>query len=595
MIAAHAPINRLPWLVVAALGFSPLCSCGSENTAAPSTGVTSVKVAPGSVTFTALGRTLGFVAVASDASGKTVLGTTFSWTSSDTTVATIDSVTSDPKGPVAWVRSVRNGSARIDATTDGVVGTLNVTVRQAVATITLTPDTLTLSPGETARLIPYASDANGHEVADATYSWQSADTLVATVGGGLVTGVGHKLSTALISATSDGKTGTAQVALVVTFTALSAGGPHTCALTTTAAAYCWGGDGSGELGNGTSKPFGDPWPVAVKGAYEFSWVGTGLKLDDAADAHTCGLATGGVAYCWGLNDVGQLGAASSETCYTGYPCSSTPLKVSGGLVFTMLSTAAEHVCGVANGGSAYCWGNDSLGQIGDGTTTDRAMPVPVVGGLTVSSVSAGLRHTCALTPSGTAYCWGDDRSGELGDSTTTSTSTPVPVHGGLTFTSISAGADQTCAVATDGTAYCWGVNSDGELGAMTANFCPGVVFRVYCSTTPLAVSGGLTFISVSAGGSHTCGVATTHAAYCWGINGDGELGDGTTTPRTAPVPVAGGLSFISITAGLNHTCGMTTDGIAYCWGRDTEGQLGSEPPVFGYPLSDVPVRVLGQR
>lgn len=227
-----------------------------------------------------------------------------------------------------------------------------------------------------------------------------------------------------------------------------------------------------------------------------------------------------------------------------------------------VSTGYAHTCAVIPTGAAYCWGGNQLGELGDGTTTSSGIPVAVAGGLRFTSVSAGGYHTCGVTETGAAFCWG---GAILGQPTT-----PVEVAGGLRFTTVSTGVAHTCGVTSTGAAYCWGDNGYGQLGdGTTMN-----------SETPVAVAGGLSFTAVSAGGSynhsppHTCGVTSTGAAYCWGYNGFGQLGNGTMISSATPVAVAGGLSFTAVSSGAGYTCGVTSAGGAYCWGRNAPGTLG---------------------
>ncbi len=309
------------------------------------------------------------------------------------------------------------------------------------------------------------------------------------------------------------------------FTKVSVGLFHTCGVATSGAAYCWGDNSRGQLGDGTMTD--RLTPVPVSGSLTFTTVSTG-------DQHTCGVTTSGAAYCWGLDDAGQLGASSSALCSrpgeTVRPCSTAPIAVSGGLAFVGVSAGDYHTCGVTTSGAAYCWGYNANGQLGDGTTTTRLSPVPVSGGLTFAAVSAGFAHTCGVTTGGGAYCWGDNSDGGLGDGTTTARLSPVPVSGGLTFATLSAGTGYTCGVTTGGTADCWGGNTAGALGDGT----------VTSRLSPVPVSGGLTFAAVNAASwsFHTCGVTTSGAAFCWGENADGELGDGTMATRLSPVRVA---------------------------------------------------------
>src|SRR5258706_332114 len=175
-----------------------------------------------------------------------------------------------------------------------------------------------------------------------------------------------------------------------------------------------------------------------------------------------------------------------------------------------------------------------------------------------TSVSAGSAYTCGVTSAGAAYCWGDNIYGDLGNGLTTYSSTPVAVSGGLTFAVVSAGYDHSCGVTTDGAAYCWGWNVSGELGNGSTTD----------SSAPVPVSGGLTLAVISAGSEHSCGVTTSGAAYCWGYNSSGELGNGSTTDSRTPVAVSGGLTFAAISAGNFYTCGGTTGGAASCWGEN---------------------------
>jgi len=276
-------------------------------------------------------------------------------------------------------------------------------------------------------------------------------------------------------------------------------------------------------------------------------------------------AVGGIATFSGLSiDKAGTGYTLAATSVILAAATSAAFDITLPLTFAAVSAGDYHTCGVTTAGTAYCWGDNTHGELGDGTGTDRTSPVAVEGGLTFASVSAGLAHTCGVTTGGAAYCWGYNADGQLGDGTGTDRTSPVAVLGGLTFAAVSAGGYHTCGVTTAGTAYCWG---SGLLGDGTIRITNG-------QTSPVAVLGGLTFASVNAGRDHTCGVRTAGMAFCWGQNLDAELGDGTTTSRTSPVAVLGGLSFARVSAGVAHTCGVTTGGAAYCWGYNAAGELG---------------------
>lgn len=299
--------------------------------------------------------------------------------------------------------------------------------------------------------------------------------------------------------------------------------------------------------------------------------------------HTCALATGGTPYCWGENDLGRLGDGTT----TDRP---TPTPVSGGLTFTSLTAGGIHTCGLTSAGAAWCWGSNGVGQLGDGTVeTEQHVPTVVQGpgggpALSFIRLTAGTMHTCGLTEAGAAYCWGRSFEGQLGDGTLTHHLTPARVAGDLLFADLEADAHHTCGLTSDGRAYCWGLNEDGQLGDGTT--------EVRIAPTP--VSGGRTFTSLAAGGgfgstAHNCGRTGAGGAWCWGDNGFGQLGDGSTTERHVPTLVSGGLSWTNLTGGGAHTCGLSSAGAAYCWGNNVSGEVGDQSNTN----RDVPAAVAG--
>lgn len=213
--------------------------------------------------------------------------------------------------------------------------------------------------------------------------------------------------------------------------AIVTGGLHTCAVAVTGAASCWGYNVAGQLGNGSLTTTGTPTPVAG---------GLGFRTDPAVifpspspdfplppgpfiaagHDHTCGIATDNETYCWGLNQRGQLGDASTAP-------SPSPSPVSGPDVFVAVTAGLSHTCALNGSGAAFCWGDNSHGQLGDGTQTNRTTPTPVAGGLAFAYIKAGDISTCGLTSTGVAYCWGDNEYGQLGDGTTTASAEPVKV------------------------------------------------------------------------------------------------------------------------------------------------------------------------
>ncbi|PYP50531.1 MAG: chromosome condensation regulator RCC1 [Gemmatimonadetes bacterium] len=350
---------------------------------------------------------------------------------------------------------------------------------------------------------------------------------------------------------------------------VSAGSGHACGLTPAGAAYCWGYNGYGDLGNGANTS--TTTAVPVSGGLTFATVSVGDGVATLGQ-HTCGLTGAGAARCWGYNAFGQLGNGTTSP-------SATPIAVSGGLTFVAVSAGGTHTCALTSAGAAYCWGANASGNLGDSTRTDSKTPVLVSGGLTFGTVSSGEAHTCAVTAAGAAYCWGFNFDGELGDGTTTNRSTPVAVSGGLSFAAVSSGGQHTCGITPAGAAYCWGNNGYGQLGSGTTSYAD--------TANPVLVSGALTFAAVSSGAFHTCGVTRAGAVYCWGHNSVGELGNGTMTDSATPVAVSGGLTVSAVSGGYSSTCALTAAGTAYCWGYNGYGQLGNGTT----RSSSVPVRV----
>ena len=451
-----------------------------------------------------------------------------------------------------------------------------------VATVSLTPATDTIVLGETFLLAVRLEDAQGGLMTGVPINWSSSNGSVASVdSNGFVTGTGAGIAT--ITATAQGKSGTANVTgLIVDLATVEGGFLFTCGLTTGGAAYCWGFNGSGVIGNGSNAASAAPSPVV--GGLTFATLAVG-------DKHACGITTDGAVFCWGSNGSGALGNGSTngpETCDIGgsVGCSTAPVPVAGNHTFAALSAGNDYTCGLEPSGNIYCWGWNLFGQLGDGTNSSNATPVAVSGGITFASISAGNTHTCAVSTNGDAYCWGDNEVGQLGGVVGESSSVPVLVSGGHSFASVGAGVLHSCGVATSASAYCWGFNRVGELGDGTD----------VQSTTPVAVSGGLSFLTISSGWDFSCGVTLSGAAYCWGLGDSNQLGRGETESSAAPLAVVGGLTFSSVDAGTGqHACGMTADGTAYCWGNGIDGQLGIGGPTFLLSrLSENPVRVLGQ-
>jgi alpha-tubulin suppressor-like RCC1 family protein len=310
---------------------------------------------------------------------------------------------------------------------------------------------------------------------------------------------------------------------------VTVGGGFACGLDA-GAAFCWGQEFDGELGNGGSPGDSTRVPVPVAGGLRFRAISAGYGT-------VCAVTAAGEPYCWGENGSGQLGIG---TIGAG---SMVPARVSGPARFTAISVGTTSSCGLTEDGRAYCWGG-GYGSTGvvtpdsavcQGTRCWYTTPQPVSTAVRFRSISAGNGFTCAVATDGAGWCWGaqfDEPSGYgvLGSGSTQGSPTPVRVAGGLTFTEIETGTRAACGLTADGTAYCWGANSGGELGIGRADNNP--------HPTPQRVSGDVRFRTLSLG-EVSCGISTTARLYCWGTTAGGLLGNGEKGPgvRATPTPV----------------------------------------------------------
>jgi len=339
---------------------------------------------------------------------------------------------------------------------------------------------------------------------------------------------------------------------------VSAGRLTTCAINTGNSLYCWGNNEKGQVGDGTPEN-AHPTPSRVGAAGVWSSVSVG-------SSHTCGITTAKNLYCWGANSYGQTGDGTTTDPRL------TLNRVAAAGVWASVSAGGSHTCGITTAKNLYCWGRDDQGEIGDGMTVSPHLALFRVGGTGVwAKISAGEVFTCGLTTAQNLYCWGDNGLGQMGNG---SNSTPqlalTRVGAAGVWTRFSARASTVCGITKAKNLYCWGYNEFGQVG----NGESGMFLK---QTTPDRVGGAGVWTGASVGGYHSCGITEAKNLYCWGSNGAGQVGNGITepTPHLAMSRVGGAGVWANSSAGGSHTCGITSAGNLYCWGDNSFGQIGN--------------------
>lgn len=472
----------------------------------------------------------------------------------------------------------------------------------SVTRVVVSPDSVSIHIGHTLQMTASPLDSAGKGVPGKSVTWSSSDTAIATItSAGLVTA--KTFGTVILAAGVDSVSGTALIVVLMPVAFVSAtpdsitmvrGGQ----LQLTAILHGPGGvplsdrvvtwsstipanasvSASGIVsgGDGVAGIFDSSEGVGSLGAHVVVTepVFARLIASNGADG-TCGITYVAELWCWGDNSAGQLGNGT----YTNPATFNGPVPWPTGIInipsITDATTTDYVSCAVttmSHAPAAVCWGSGDHGRLGNGSVDGTDVPGFVNNSAGFWQVSATTSHTCALAADSSAYCWG-----RLGSETVE----PVLALAG-TFRWIGTGYDHTCTLGVDSLAYCWGLNSNGVLGNDTASAAE--------------VAGGHKFIVLAAGYLHTCGLASDSTAYCWGQGAWGQLGTGDTIDAHIPTAVAGGLKFTSIAAGTYHTCALTTQGIAYCWGRNYEGQLGttvSANSCSNRPCNTAPTAVMG--
>ena len=370
---------------------------------------------------------------------------------------------------------------------------------------------------------------------------------------------------------------------------LTSGGTHTCALTAQNKVVCWGSNSFGQIGNNSTTTALSP--VEVIGL-------TNIKQISAGGSNTCAINNQDNVLCWGINRGGQLGIgktsensmvpvsvsnlsnAKEVIVFGDNTCVFTNLNktfcwgenTNDGLAINVFAdivsprevtflNGAKRIsalCYISDSDSVYCRGNSRYGKLGVNAKTTSWAPIKNPDIQSYKQISTGVRHACALDSQNRVYCWGYNNEGQLGNNTKVTSKTPVLVSNLTSAKYVGVGGSSgACAITAQDTAVCWGHNGNGQLGNGTTT----------SSSVPVTVS-GLTGVSqIAVGATHTCALNTQGVVYCWGSNLSGQVGNNSTANATKPVILTSLSGAQQIVAGINHTCALKTDGLVYCWGK----------------------------
>ena len=404
----------------------------------------------------------------------------------------------------------------------------------------------------------------------------------------------------------------ANTSALTTWKSVSVGPTTACALKTDGTIWCWGDNANGQLGtNDSTVGFQRTTPTQVANPTGATWTDLSIR-----GYHACAQDQTNAVYCWGRNDLGQLG--NGTTTQTKLP--GTALPTVGGVPWRLVRVGITSTCGIRTDGKLYCWGQNANGQLGVGDTTDRSSPTLVLGGYsnwTSVALNTGTGSgpaqgdTCGSQSNGTLWCWGLNDKYQLGLGDTTTRTSPVEVGTDTNWSQVEPGVSHACAVKTTGTLWCWGNGLNNQFGMTVSvptqvglattwqKLAPGradiCLIRsdgtLWCSDynqmgqlgqgdtaariTTTQVGVATTWKTISMGGYHACGTKSDGTLWCWGDNTDGELGQGDTTQRSSPTQVGAATDWAQVSAGVNYNCATKAGATLYCWGLNNHGQLGN--------------------
>jgi uncharacterized protein YjdB len=584
---------------------------------APTPPVASVTVEPGTLKV-APGRLGRLVAILRDESGEPFTGPTVTWSSAEPAVAAVDA-----RGVVS---ANAQGTTTVTATAEGLSATATVSVDPVfeIVSLDITPTSASVPILDTVHFRVTAKDALGETLDGRLVEWSSEPVGFVTVSEeGVVTGFSTGETT--VRAVADGLAAEATVTvlppLIGSIEVLPGNMTFGHGAKVTLMAVLRNRAGVEMTDRTVTWHSADPAAVEVVQSFAYSsnlggyavevighqdgtteLVAESESVSGSTPLHVttvrfrsferglCGLTLDGRAYCVGNNDFGRLGQGG----IVGGVRQLAPVLVAPGLTFTDLAVGPEHTCGVSEVGAAYCWGFNSVGQLGVASAVPgcrhegahlscSADPLPVSGGLSFSELDAGPNNTCGLTTAAAVYCWGLNTANQNGAPSTADCDgspcnrTPVPVAGNRQYVTVKVGTGHACAITTDASTFCWGDNGQRQLGSPAAT-----------TGSMTLVSGGHRFISLAPGVGHTCALDDAHIPWCWGENDYGQLGQGVISdiPTVTPTALLGSPVFEQLATRDHTTCGLRPDGGAVCWGLDLlgsgiPGKTGTPRPVLG--------------
>jgi alpha-tubulin suppressor-like RCC1 family protein len=327
---------------------------------------------------------------------------------------------------------------------------------------------------------------------------------------------------------------------------LGAGSEHTCVGRPDGTTWCWGRGDSGQLGNGqVSNP---AIPVQVQTSNQ-------IVAIDGGPQHTCAVTAAGGVECWGSAANGRLGNGATVGNV------SAPANVPNITGASAIGTGFAHTCTVAMNGSVWCWGDNQLGMLGDGSLMPASSPVQI-GLAGATTIAAGAAHSCASLGVATVSCWGGNEFGELGKGDFSDSTAPVPANV-MDISMVGARGVGTWALGQGGSLWHWG---DDDIN-------------------PIQQAGITDATAVAVGNGHRCVLHATGDVSCWGANANGESGNGTVGGGVSnPGPVALPTAARAIAAGNDHSCALLANDAVYCWGINDTGELGSSGGPSGMPV-----------